>query len=83
MLPDFKNKPVLDFTESSNRAAQQKALEKIQEQLGAEYYLIIGAERLKSPATFASINPAQKSQIIGIFQSGTPRASQPSRRRRL
>jgi 1-pyrroline-5-carboxylate dehydrogenase len=72
MLPDFKNEPVLDFTESANRAAQQKALEKIQGQLGAEYDLIIGTEHLKSPHTFTSINPGRKSQIIGIFQNGTP-----------
>jgi hypothetical protein len=27
MLPDFKNEPVLDFTEASNRDAQREALE--------------------------------------------------------
>jgi 1-pyrroline-5-carboxylate dehydrogenase len=72
MLPDFKNEPVLDFTEASNRDAQREALERIHSQLGREYDLIIGAERLKSPETFTSINPASKSEIIGIFQSGTP-----------
>jgi 1-pyrroline-5-carboxylate dehydrogenase len=72
MLPDFKNEPVLNFTEASNRNAQQEALERIQSQLGREYDLIIGAERLKSPETFTSINPARKSEIIGIFQNATP-----------
>jgi 1-pyrroline-5-carboxylate dehydrogenase len=71
-LPDFKNEPVLDFTQASNRNAQRKALEKIRSLLGREYDLVVGGERLKSPETFTSINPARRSEVIGIFQSGTP-----------
>ena len=76
MLAEFKNEPVLDFSQESNRKRQSDALALVQSQLGREYDLIIGAERLKSGKTFQSINPSKKSEVVGIFQSATP--SRPS-----
>ena len=71
MITEFKNEPVVDFAVESNRKIQQQALDVVQRQLGREYDLIIGSERLKSPKTFTSINPSNKNQVIGVFQSGT------------
>jgi 1-pyrroline-5-carboxylate dehydrogenase len=71
MLAEFKNEPVLDFSQDMHRARQSEALALVQSQLGREYDLIIGAERLKSGKTFQSINPGKKSEVVGIFQSGT------------
>ncbi len=71
MGTEFRNEPVLDFAVESNRLKQQRALERVQGRLGREYDLIIGSERPKAPKTFASINPSDKNQVIGIFQSGT------------
>jgi 1-pyrroline-5-carboxylate dehydrogenase len=71
MVTEFKNEPVLDFMAESNRRQQEQALQLVEGQLGREYDLIIGTERLKSPKTFTSINPGKKSQVIGVFQSGT------------
>jgi 1-pyrroline-5-carboxylate dehydrogenase len=71
MISEFKNEPVLDFRQESNRRKQADALAQAQSQLGREYELIIGPERLKSNATFQSINPGKRSEIIGIFQSAT------------
>ena len=71
MLQEFKNETVLDFTRESDRKNQSAALELVQSRLGREYDLIIGSGRIKSPKTFASINPGETSQAIGVFQSGT------------
>ncbi len=71
MPSEFKNEPVLDFSQESNRKRQAEALALIQSQLGSEYDLIIGAERLKSGKTFRSINPSRKSEVVGVFQSAT------------
>jgi 1-pyrroline-5-carboxylate dehydrogenase len=72
MIGEFKNEPVLDFSQESNLKRQQDALARVQSRLGDEYELIIGSERRKSGKTFQSINPSRKSEIIGIFQSATP-----------
>lgn len=71
MVPEFKNEAAVDFSQEANRKKQFDALELVQSQLGREYDLIIGKERLKSPKTFNSINPSNKSQVVGVFQSGT------------
>ena len=71
MPSEFKNEPVLDFSQESNRKRQAEALALIQPRLGYEYDLIIGAERLKSGKTFRSINPSRKSEVVGVFQSAT------------
>lgn len=71
MLSEFKNEPVLDFSQEANRKKQSEAVALVQSQLGRQYDLIIGAERLKSGKTFQSINPSRKSEIVGIFQSAT------------
>jgi 1-pyrroline-5-carboxylate dehydrogenase len=71
MPAEFKNEPVLDFSQESNRRKQFDALAQVQSQLGREYDLIVGPERLKSGRTFKSINPSRKSEVIGLFQSAT------------
>lgn len=71
MPAEFKNEPVLDFSQESNRRKQFDALAQVQSQLGREYDLTIGPERLKSGRTFKSINPSRKSEVIGLFQSAT------------
>jgi 1-pyrroline-5-carboxylate dehydrogenase len=71
MITEFKNEPMLDFSQKSNRDQQTHALSIVQSQLGREYDLIIGTERLKAGKTFRSINPSNKSEGIGIFQAAT------------
>jgi 1-pyrroline-5-carboxylate dehydrogenase len=72
MSAEFKNELVLDFSQESSRRKQAEALALVQSQLGREYDLIIGAERLKSNKTFKSINPSKKSEVVGNFQSAAP-----------
>src|SRR5881409_967880 len=72
MLPEFKNETILDFSLDANRKKQADGLELVRSQLGREYDLIIGDARLKAPMKFKSINPSKKSEVIGVFQEGTP-----------
>jgi 1-pyrroline-5-carboxylate dehydrogenase len=69
-LPEFRNEPLTDFSKPENRAAMEAAIEKIRGELGREYPLIIGGERITGLKTFDSINPSQKDQVLGKFQKG-------------
>ncbi len=71
MPTEFRNEPVLDFTQASNRNKQIEGLAVVQSQLGLEYDLIIGEQHLKSGKTFKSINPSKKSEVIGVFQNAS------------
>src|SRR5213593_1206660 len=70
-LPEFRNEPTLDFAQAENRRRQAEALEAVRSRLGREYDLWIGSERLKSHERFASINPSNRNEVIGVFQSAT------------
>ncbi|MEJ2247678.1 MAG: aldehyde dehydrogenase family protein [Acidobacteriota bacterium] len=72
MPAEFKNEPLMDFSDERNRKEQSDALALVQSQLGREQDLIIGTERLKSNGKFKSYNPSNKSEIIGNFQSADP-----------
>ncbi len=50
------------------RAPCASALEKVAAQLGREYSLIIGGERLKTSGKIRSINPARPAQVVGVHQ---------------
>ena len=48
-LPEFKNEPLSDFKNNlAYRRRMQYALEEIREELGREYDLVIGGERIKT-----------------------------------
>ena len=48
-LPDFKNEPLSDFKNNpAHRRRMEYALEEIREELGREYDLVIGGERIKT-----------------------------------
>src|ERR1051326_1733995 len=70
-LSEFKNEPLTDFTNAANRAAMDAALQKVRDEFGTEYPLVIGGERITGLKTFESINPAHKGQLLGRFQRGS------------
>jgi len=70
-LPDFQNEALSDF--KGNRELfrlMQEAVAQVGTELGREYDLVIGGERLKTSGKFLSINPSQKDQVVGIFSKG-------------
>jgi 1-pyrroline-5-carboxylate dehydrogenase len=72
MPAEFKNEPLVDFNNEENKTRQSEALAFVQSQLGREYDLIVGTEKLRSSGSFKSCNPSKKSDVIGTFQSANP-----------
>jgi len=70
-LPEYAPTPLTDFSRPEHRSAFEKALAEVRGQLGQEYPLVIGGERLKGERTFESRNPARPSEVLGRFQAGS------------
>ncbi|MFT4111659.1 L-glutamate gamma-semialdehyde dehydrogenase [Silvibacterium sp.] len=64
----FKNEPFVDFSKHENAHAMREALTQVGDQLGHEYELVIGGERLKTKDKIESHNPAKPSQVVGVHQ---------------
>src|ERR1043165_8552689 len=71
MVSEFRNEPFTDFTKSENAQAMREAIAKVQRQLGREYPLVIGGERIATGALLDSINPANRTQVVGRFNKAT------------
>lgn len=69
-LEKFKNLEYLDFSNPTNKLAQQKALEEVRSQFGKSYELFINGKHVsgKKGAT-ESRNPSNISEVIGTFAS--------------
>ncbi len=68
----FQNTDLLDFTKEEHARAMRRAIESVKSELGREYGLIVGGERIKTAEKLASTNPARPSEVIGIFQKASP-----------
>src|SRR3982751_4133564 len=71
MPTEFRNEPFTDFSQEENAAAMRAALEKVKGELGREYPLVIGGERINTGDTLDSINPANRAQVVGTFHKAT------------
>ena len=71
MRPEYRNEPFTDFTKEENAKAMRAAIEKVKSQLGRDYPLIIGDERINTDAKLESINPANRTQVVGRFSKAT------------
>lgn len=71
MPTEFRNEPFTDFRKEENAAAMRAALEKVKGELGREYPLVIGGERIKTDNKFESINPANRTEVVGRFQKAS------------
>jgi 1-pyrroline-5-carboxylate dehydrogenase len=64
----FKNEAYTDFTKPVNKNKMEKTLAQVQTELGREYPLIIGGERVKTDNKLISYNPSLKGEVVGVFQ---------------
>lgn len=71
MPSEFRNEPFTDFNKDENATAMRGALTKVQSELGKEYPLVIGGERITTGSKLDSINPANRTQVVGRFQKAT------------
>ncbi|MGO4889760.1 L-glutamate gamma-semialdehyde dehydrogenase [Anaerobacillus sp. MEB173] len=66
MLTPYKHEPFTDFTVEENRIDFEAALRQVEGELGKEYSLVIGGERVSTEEKIVSYNPSNKEEIIGI-----------------
>jgi 1-pyrroline-5-carboxylate dehydrogenase len=67
-LPEFKNEPLSDFKNNPEHFRRMKeAVETVGKELGREYDLVIGGERVTTQNKLISYNPAQKDEVVGVF----------------
>src|SRR3979409_2688637 len=71
MPTEFRNEPLTDFSKEENAQPMRAAIEKVKAQFGDEYPLVIGGERIKTGSILESINPANRSQVVGRFHKAT------------
>lgn len=69
-MDEFRNEPFTDFSRPENAEAMRAAIEKIRGELGREYPIVIDGEKITLEKKFSSINPAEKSQVVGVFSEG-------------
>ncbi|HWR36058.1 MAG TPA: L-glutamate gamma-semialdehyde dehydrogenase [Clostridia bacterium] len=67
-VTSFKNEPLTDFSKDENARKMRAAIAKVRSELGREYDLVIGGQRLKTKDKIKSINPAKPSEVVGVFQ---------------
>lgn len=71
MATEFRNEPFTDFSKEENAAAMRAAIEKVKSELGKEYPLVIGGERITTEGKHDSFNPANKTEVVGRFQKAS------------
>ena len=74
----YANEPFTDFKAAENAARMRDALESVARQLGREYDLVIGGERLKTAEKITSVNPARPTQVVGVHQKAGAEHAQPA-----
>jgi RHH-type proline utilization regulon transcriptional repressor/proline dehydrogenase/delta 1-pyrroline-5-carboxylate dehydrogenase len=62
----FRVEPLTDFSRAEARRTMDAALTATASQLGRTYLPIIAGRSVPTSATFPSINPSHKSQIVGV-----------------
>src|SRR5215211_6906046 len=67
VLDEFKNEPFTDYSTPGNAEAMRAAIEKVRGELGREYPVVINGEKITLPGKFESINPANKTEVVGAF----------------
>jgi 1-pyrroline-5-carboxylate dehydrogenase len=75
-MKKFKNEALTNFSNAKNRSLMERALGKVESQLGKEYPLIIGGKRRKARERFKSINPSDPDVVIGIYQKADSKIAQ-------
>jgi 1-pyrroline-5-carboxylate dehydrogenase len=71
MASEFRNEAFTDFKSEENARLMRAAIERVRGELGREYPLVIGGERIETEDKHESFNPAHKTQVVGRFQKAT------------
>ncbi|MBC7930087.1 MAG: aldehyde dehydrogenase family protein, partial [Rubrivivax sp.] len=64
---EFRNAPFTDFSKEENARAMREAIAKVKSELGRDYPLVVGGERIETGNFLESVNPAKKTEVVGRF----------------
>jgi 1-pyrroline-5-carboxylate dehydrogenase len=70
-LSEFRNEATADFTKAENRTAMEQALAQVKSELGQEYLLRIGGERVSTGDLLKSVNPSRPDETVGLHHKAT------------
>ena len=65
----FTNEPSIDWSNPENTRRMSVAIEKVRNELGREYDLVIGGRRVKTAEKTQSLNPAKPTEVVGRFSA--------------
>ncbi|MBM7662756.1 1-pyrroline-5-carboxylate dehydrogenase [Bacillus mesophilus] len=65
MVVPYKHEPFTDFSVEENKKALQAGLATVESYLGKDYDLVIGGERISTEQKIVSVNPANRSEVVG------------------
>ena len=71
MTDEFRNEAMTDFSKEENAQAMREAINRVRAELGRDYPLVIGGERVMTGSAFESNNPSRKTETVGRFQKAT------------
>ncbi|MFQ5790836.1 MAG: aldehyde dehydrogenase family protein, partial [Acidobacteriota bacterium] len=71
MKEPFQNEPLRDFSSEPARKAMLDALAQVKKNMGAEYDLRIGGERLQAEGKLRSVNPCRPTEVVGVHQQAS------------
>ncbi|MEW9701466.1 L-glutamate gamma-semialdehyde dehydrogenase [Paenibacillus sp. SI8] len=64
-IPAYANEPFTDFTSDENKQAIRAAIANVKKELGQDYPLHIGSEKVMTEAKIESLNPGNVDEVIG------------------
>ena len=67
MQEEFRNESFTDFSKEENARAMREAIAQVRSELGRDYPLVIGGERITTGKFLESFNPARKTETVGRF----------------
>ncbi|HEU4594304.1 MAG TPA: aldehyde dehydrogenase family protein, partial [Pyrinomonadaceae bacterium] len=68
---EFRNESFTDFSKEENARAMREAVARVKSELGREYPLVIGGERVETGNILESTNPSKKTEVVGRFHKAT------------
>lgn len=73
LFEPYEIEPYLDFTDTATREGFERTLDAVRSQLGRDYALVIGGERVDTGAYLTSVDPCDPDRVVGRSAKGKER----------
>jgi 1-pyrroline-5-carboxylate dehydrogenase len=70
LFEPYETEPYLDFSEAATRQAFERTLDTVRSQLGRDYPLVIGGERVDTGEYLTSVDPCDPDRVVGRSAKG-------------